>query len=243
MGRYRAATGLRGTTMRRGDSRLTASPLPARAKHASATTSVIETAAEATVIRTAAWVRRPTGTGLHATTGGGIATEVGALKGRRVRRPFFHLVRYNGSMETHVASLIELEQEAVRFVSQLSSQTKCATLITLSGELGAGKTTFTQAVARVLGIEDSVTSPTFVLEKIYTLGENNKGFSRLVHIDAYRLKSGRELGALGFDEILQDSGNLVMLEWPERVLDGLGKPTIQISILAHEDGSRTLTYD
>lgn len=146
-------------------------------------------------------------------------------------------------MEKHIASLREFEQEARDFTEQLSSKAEGATLVTLSGELGAGKTSFIQGVARALGVQDPVTSPTFVLEKMYTLPKNDKGFLRLVHIDAYRLKKGIDLRTLGFDEIMQDSRNLVMLEWPERVVDGLGKPAAQLSFLAHKNGSRTLIYD
>src|ERR1700683_2680478 len=91
----------------------------------------------------------------------------------------------------------EVEHEARNFLQTLEPRADGATLITLSGELGAGKTTFTQAVAKALGVEDIVNSPTFVIEKVYNLPEG-KGFHRLVHIDAYRLTSNGELAALGF---------------------------------------------
>lgn len=144
-------------------------------------------------------------------------------------------------MEKHIASLVEFEQEAARFAGKLSPLLQRATLVTLSGELGAGKTTFTQAVAKALGVEDLVTSPTFVLEKIYK--PQGKGFSRLIHIDAYRLKNSLELGALGFDEVMGDPGNLVMLEWPEHVAESVAEPTVKISLTVNENGTRTLAYD
>lgn len=90
-----------------------------------------------------------------------------------------------------------------------------ATVIALSGELGAGKTTFTQVLARTLGVEEAVQSPTFVIEKIYPL--QNQAFARLIHIDAYRLKSEQELDVLHWGELLQDASNLMVLEWPEMV--------------------------
>ena len=92
-----------------------------------------------------------------------------------------------------------------------------AVVVGLSGDLGAGKTTFSQAVARALGITETVTSPTFVIEKIYTIQPAKNGFSRLVHIDAYRLESPTELTKLGFASILADSRNLLLIEWPERL--------------------------
>jgi tRNA threonylcarbamoyladenosine biosynthesis protein TsaE len=117
-----------------------------------------------------------------------------------------------------------------------------ATLVTLSGALGAGKTAFTKAVARVLGVEENVTSPTFVLEKIYQLESETSKFSRLIHIDAYRLDRGGDLAPLGFDELMQDSGNLILLEWPEKVADALPSQLVKISITALSDDSRLIKY-
>ena len=139
-----------------------------------------------------------------------------------------------------IRTIEELEKEARTLVDRLSPQSDSATLVTLSGDLGAGKTAFTKALAKALGIEESVTSPTFVLEKIYALPEG-KAFQRLIHIDAYRLGSSAELPALGFDELMNDSANLVVLEWPESVADALA-PHLAIRIEADEQVVRTLSY-
>jgi len=144
-------------------------------------------------------------------------------------------------MEKVIRNLSELEDAAAALVSSLTPKTDSATLVTLSGELGAGKTAFTQAVAKALGVEDAVTSPTFVLEKIYQLPEG-RAFKRLIHIDAYRLEGGAELAPLSFDSLMRDTRNLIMLEWPEKVADALSPATAALSIVAHDDGSRTLTY-
>lgn len=144
-------------------------------------------------------------------------------------------------MEKELHSLEDLAAEARSLVSRLSPKDAQATLVTLSGELGAGKTSFTQALAQTLGIEDHVTSPTFVLEKIYALPEG-KGFTRLAHIDAYRLKSGSELGALGFDALIQDPKTLIVLEWPEMVADTLPPADVSITLVVREDESRTMSY-
>lgn len=140
-----------------------------------------------------------------------------------------------------VRALEEFEVEAARFAASLSRRPDGAVLVTLSGELGAGKTAFTKAVARALGVEEVVNSPTFVLEKIYMLPEDAP-FARLIHIDAYRLEKGADLAPLGFDELMKDPGNLVMLEWPEKVRDGLPPPAHAISFASSADGSRTITY-
>lgn len=143
-------------------------------------------------------------------------------------------------MEKRIENLEALETEAADFIRSLTPR-DTATLVTLSGELGAGKTTFTQAVARALGVSDPVTSPTFVLEKIYELPEGTP-FKKLVHIDAYRLKSGSELKPLGFDEVMKDPGTLVLLEWPERVADALPVPAVAITLTPLPDNARTLSY-
>lgn len=144
-------------------------------------------------------------------------------------------------MEKTIRDLAALQEEASSFVGPLIPRADRATLVTLSGELGAGKTAFTKMVANALGIEDTVTSPTFVLEKIYAL-PGGSAFERLVHIDAYRLEEGDALAPLGFDTLMQDPKNLILLEWPEKVTDALPKPAIAISLAANADGSRTMIY-
>ncbi len=144
-------------------------------------------------------------------------------------------------MSQSIRSIGELEAEAARLVSTLSPQSDHATLITLSGELGAGKTAFTKAVAKALGVAEVVNSPTFVLEKIYELPQRS-AFRRLIHIDAYRLEGGKELVPLGFDEILHNPDNVILLEWPEKVADALPTPTIAITLAVVNATERTLTY-
>jgi len=144
-------------------------------------------------------------------------------------------------MQKTIRDLAALQEEASSFVGTLVPRADSATLITLSGELGAGKTAFTKMIANALGIEDTVTSPTFVLEKIYALPADS-AFERLIHIDAYRLEEGDDLGPLGFDTLMQDPTNLIMLEWPERVRDALPVATVAISLAANADGSRTMIY-
>ena len=90
-----------------------------------------------------------------------------------------------------------------------------ATVIGLSGELGAGKTVFVQAIARVLRVAEQVQSPTFVIEKIYPLVGSR--FKKLIHIDAYRIEKESELSVLRWEEIITDSANLILVEWPEKL--------------------------
>ncbi len=145
----------------------------------------------------------------------------------------------------------EFAAEAVRLANALAPKGMNATVITLSGELGAGKTTWVQRMAEALGVKETVTSPTFVLEKVYPIRKSTSNgagaleghvFDRLIHIDAYRLNSVKELEALGWKDILSDSGNLVVLEWPERVPEAMPANAIRIRFDIVEDG-RIITID
>lgn len=144
-------------------------------------------------------------------------------------------------MERTIHSLDGLRAEAGLFVGSLAPREDRATLVTLSGELGAGKTAFSKAVAEALGVEEHVTSPTFVLMKLYPLSSAAL-FSQLVHIDAYRMKSGKELEALDFDTLMEDKGNLILLEWPEQVADALPAPDKAIALTVAPDNTRILSY-
>lgn len=111
--------------------------------------------------------------------------------------------------------LSQTEQIAKDFVSRLFDYSKSnAFVLALSGELGAGKTTFVQFVAKALGITEQITSPTFVIEKIYKI--EHPVFERMIHVDAYRLESEGELKNLGWEEIVSNPKNLILIEWPER---------------------------
>lgn len=109
----------------------------------------------------------------------------------------------------------EMEIEAARFVRALTPRSHGAVVVALSGELGAGKTAFVKGVAKALGVEEHVTSPTFVILKIYDLIDQS--FKRLIHMDAYRLKGEKHLKVLGWDELISDPNNLIMIEWPEMI--------------------------
>ncbi len=130
-----------------------------------------------------------------------------------------------------LAALPVLAQQAL---ARVSGKQNAATIIALSGDLGAGKTTFTQALARELGIEDSVQSPTYVLMKSYPIAY--KGFDKLVHIDAYRLDDPKEFATLDPESFLQDPKALVCIEWPEKVGGELPKPDIEIKFSSEGAG-------
>ncbi|MES3032757.1 MAG: tRNA (adenosine(37)-N6)-threonylcarbamoyltransferase complex ATPase subunit type 1 TsaE [Gemmatimonadota bacterium] len=100
-------------------------------------------------------------------------------------------------------------------------------LVTLTGDLGAGKTTLVQAICRGLGVSDPVTSPTFALIHEYAGAR-----ARVVHCDLYRLGTPRDVASLGLDELLAEPDVIVLVEWPERAGALLDAPTLAIT-LAH----------
>ena len=117
------------------------------------------------------------------------------------------------------AFLAEKILEKIR--KERANQPARATILLLSGDLGSGKTTFTQGLARSLGVTKTVTSPTFIIEKIYKL-ENDPNFDHLIHIDAYRLEGKSEAELLNLKNIFADPRSLIAIEWPENL--GLDMP-------------------
>jgi tRNA threonylcarbamoyladenosine biosynthesis protein TsaE len=116
---------------------------------------------------------------------------------------------------------------------------KRALFVSLSGDLGAGKTTVTQNIAKVLGVVDVVTSPTFVIQKRYETG--NKEITSLVHIDAYRLEGDNELEVLGFKKTMKVSKTLILMEWPEKVKDVSSFADIQLVFSVIDENLRQIS--
>lgn len=89
----------------------------------------------------------------------------------------------------------------------------------LYGDLGSGKTTFVQGFAEGLGITRRISSPTFIIMRSYEIRNKNQELriKNLYHLDLYRTNSERDLEGLGLKEILNNSTNIVMIEWPERM--------------------------
>lgn len=138
----------------------------------------------------------------------------------------------------------DVDNTARDFLKTLENETSSthATIIGLSGDLGSGKTTFTQAVARALNIKEYITSPTFVIEKIYNISPTAKSrFTRLVHIDAYRLESPQELVAIDFLKIIAEPTNLIFIEWPERLGDLLPSFTKKLVFNFVNETTRSVT--
>ena len=120
-------------------------------------------------------------------------------------------------------------------------QKKQATIITLSGDLGDSKTALVQELAKQLGIIEPITSPTFVIQKEYTVS-SHAWVRRLVHIDAYRLENKTDLEHLGWNVIIDDPETLICFEWPEKV-SGIELPDVlRIKLQLNSDHTRTISF-
>ena len=122
------------------------------------------------------------------------------------------------------------EKDMIDFGEKLSRLMFGGFILTLDGDLGAGKTTFTKGIGRGLGIKKVINSPTFTIVKVY------HGDKTLYHFDAYRLEG--ENDELGFEEMFEDDG-ICVVEWPEFIEDILPEERLKIRIIKNEDNTRS----
>ena len=130
-------------------------------------------------------------------------------------------------LSTHICNMGQMEC----LVENFSKLLKKGSVVALSGELGAGKTTFTVMLAKHLGIQDQVSSPTFTYLNIYD--------DTIAHFDLYRLKHLNEFFSMGFEEYL-DSDLITLIEWPEIISPFLPKKTIHIHF-SHKGNTREVS--
>ncbi len=137
-------------------------------------------------------------------------------------------------MEIVSKSATETQKIAVLLAREVAAlKGRHAVVLALTGNLGAGKTTFVQGFAGALGIKEKIASPTFVIMKAYSLTPKTSNVKprMFVHIDAYRLKSGKDLEALGIHAILRDPHTIVLIEWAERVKRLIPSDAIRLTFL------------
>ena len=96
-------------------------------------------------------------------------------------------------------------------------QKKEVKLLFLKGKLGSGKTTITREIGQVLNTKNNISSPTFVIQKIYHCNKNKYNISKIYHIDLYRLTKKQDIEELDLFEDLQNKKNLFIVEWPELI--------------------------
>jgi tRNA threonylcarbamoyladenosine biosynthesis protein TsaE len=112
----------------------------------------------------------------------------------------------------------------------LASELRAGDLVSLNGELGAGKTTLTRGIGAALGVRGAVTSPTFVIARTHP-----RDGAPLVHVDAYRLSGATELDDLDIDF----EGSIVVVEWGAGIVDGLTDSWLEVNIERERGGDPT----
>lgn len=129
-------------------------------------------------------------------------------------------------------------KETAALAKKFAKELTTGQVIGLIGNLGAGKTTFTQGFADGLGVKQKITSPTFVFMKVYPA--NHKTIKTLVHIDAYRIKSAADLEAIGATEYFDDPTAVVLIEWADIAKKLLPKNTKLIYLTSLSEQMRII---
>lgn len=111
--------------------------------------------------------------------------------------------------------ILKTEKDTQKLARSIAKSLKGGEIIALSGELGAGKTTFTQYLAEALGVKEHVNSPTFVIMRIYKTSK--RPLHDFVHVDAYRLDNDSDLETIGLDQYIGQPHAVVVVEWAERL--------------------------
>jgi len=150
------------------------------------------------------------------------------------------MMRRMETREFVVATPTDFAAVIVDILARVPASRSHAFCITLTGDLGAGKTTFTQQLAKHLGVTEHVTSPTFGIMKSYELIDHSH-FDHLIHIDAYRIEDIAEAGPLRLQEVFTDPTNLVCLEWPEKIAAILPADRVEVTIEIGEGEERVVT--
>lgn len=132
------------------------------------------------------------------------------------------------ALHSYVSDSAESTQAAASSIVGSMPTVSGASVIALSGDLGAGKTQFAKGVGRALGISRTITSPTFLIMRSYKASQGP--WEYLFHLDCYRLEDPQELRVLGWDEIASNPKNLIVVEWAERVCALLPPWTVWVEL-------------
>ena len=131
------------------------------------------------------------------------------------------------------------DQETKDLAKKIAGDFKNGGVLALVGDLGAGKTVFAQGFAEGLGIEEKVISPTFVLMRQHKIPKTEKMF---YHLDLYRLENV-DIKEMGLEEIFEGQGNIVLIEWAEKIYDYLPKNTTVIKIEKISENERNIILE
>jgi tRNA threonylcarbamoyladenosine biosynthesis protein TsaE len=130
-------------------------------------------------------------------------------------------------------------EDLKKLASSLFKKLKAGDVVALSGELGAGKTTLVQMLAKEFGIKETVQSPSFNIFKIYPVqSRHTSGVKNFCHVDLYRLKEFDE--NIGFEEYILSQDSICFIEWAEKIKKSLPKNTIWVKIEIKEGDKREI---
>jgi len=132
------------------------------------------------------------------------------------------------------------EKQTLNLGKKITKQLKGGETIALIGELGAGKTIFAKGIADGLGVKKIITSPTFVLMKIYPVKQKKNEIKTLCHADAYRLISGKDLINIGIDDYLGQKNTITIIEWADRIKKILPLSTIFVKIKVGDEKNKRI---
>ena len=121
-------------------------------------------------------------------------------------------------------------QKIASDLAQKIIKRKKGAVLALEGELGAGKTVFVQCFAKALGIKPKIKSPTFVLMKKYSVPSGTYRGTNLYHLDCYRITGHKDLRIPEFEEMLNEQGSIVLVEWAERIKEIIPKNHLTVHI-------------
>ena len=129
--------------------------------------------------------------------------------------------------------IVRTEEDTINLGKKIGEKLKKGDVVALDGSLAAGKTYLTKGIAKGLGIQEDITSPTFTLISEYS------GRFNLYHMDVYRLEGVEDFLDLGTEEMLYGDG-VCVIEWSKKVKQELPKNTIYIDIMVNDDNSRKI---
>lgn len=122
----------------------------------------------------------------------------------------------------------------------LAARLRGGDVVALHGDLGSGKTTLVQGIAAGLGVKQTVSSPTFILMRVYPVRPARRGIRQLVHVDGYRLRDAREFEGIGLADFLGRPDTVTVIEWPKRTPPRQPAWTVRLATGAHA-GQRRIT--
>ncbi len=140
-------------------------------------------------------------------------------------------------------SITNNSEETKKLGRDFAKSLRAGDVVCLYGDLGSGKTTLVQGLAKGLGIKKRIISPTFIIIRNYRFKHCDLGFKNFYHIDLYRIESKGEIESLGLEEIINNKNNIVVIEWAEKMGKSLPKKRIDIFLEHLSDDKRRIAVE